>query len=126
MVAEKVDGLGRGAARQRGNPVEPLRGQMRRQPLRNGRGPMRMEFGYGCVDIFRQRVDDPGELDLAIGMVGKPGPLCRGLLRLGPPRAEALHGWPVKEQRAPEQAFDCFLHFGAQGIDHLAQRDQLA
>ena len=116
MLAEEPDRrFARPAAPEsavRGDVIEPVARQPGMQPVGDRIGIGQHQLGRGGQDRLGQAFDDPGELDLAIGLKGKAGALGRGLLGPGPPAGQPLHAGAFEEQRAAEQLFDRLLDLG--------------
>ena len=126
MIAEEIDRLFARPAAHRRYPVQPDCSEMGCQMIGNWLRPGEHQFGRAGVDEVSQRIDNSGEFDLSIAVVGVTGFFCRRLLGLASPAGQAANRWPVKEQRPAKQLADRFFHLWPQGVDDYPQAGQMA
>ena len=126
MIAEEINRLFARPAAHRRYAIQPDCGEMGGQMIGNRLWPGQHQFGRAGVDQISQRIDNPGEFDLRITVIGIAGLFCRRLLGLASPAGEPANRRPVKKQRPAEQLADRFLHLWPQGVDNHPQPGQMA
>ena len=126
MIAEEIDRLFARPAAHRRYSVQPDCGEVGCQMIGNWLRPGEHQFGCAGMDQVSQRIDNSGEFDLSIAVVGVTGFFCRRLLGLASPAGQAANRWPVKEQRPAKQLADRFFHLWPQGVDDYPQAGQMA